>query len=114
MAMAEGERFRSEGARGIARFLSEHQHPEAGFDVSREAGPGSGRLLITCLGCGASIACRAVDAGEMAACPRSALRTVTRVRALGPGQASRIQTAVPLRAAAGPMACARRTPWQRC
>jgi hypothetical protein len=67
--MALGERFRSGGARGIARFLSDHQHCDAGFDVHREAGAGSGRLLITCRGCGHSIAYNAAEAGELAAGP---------------------------------------------
>ena len=30
------ERFRTGGARGIARFLSDHQHCDAGFDVRRD------------------------------------------------------------------------------
>lgn len=67
--MALGERFQSGGARGIARFLSDHQHCDGGFDVQREQGPGSGRLLITCLGCGEAIAYRAAEAGELAAGP---------------------------------------------
>lgn len=67
--MAIGERFRSGGARGIARFLSDHQHCDAGFDVHREAGAGTGRLKVTCKGCGASIAYKAAEAGELAAGP---------------------------------------------
>ena len=65
--MALGERFRGSGTRGIARFLAEHQHCDAGFDVRREDEPGSGRLRITCLGCGQTIAYRAAEAGELAA-----------------------------------------------
>lgn len=67
--MAIGERFRSGGARGIARFLSDHQHCDAGFDVHREADAGTGRLKVTCKGCGASIAYKAAEAGELAAGP---------------------------------------------
>src|SRR5688572_23437309 len=65
--MALGERFRGGGTRGIARFLADHQHCDAGFDVRREDEPGSGRLRITCLGCGDTVAYRAAEAGEMAA-----------------------------------------------
>jgi hypothetical protein len=68
--MALGERFRSGGARGIARFLSDHQHCDVGFDVRREAGPGTGQLSITCKGCGESIAYKAAEAGELAAGPQ--------------------------------------------
>jgi hypothetical protein len=67
MAMAVGERFRGGGARGIAKFLAEHQYCDAGFDVRRESGPGSGRLKITCKGCGKAIEYRAAEAGELAA-----------------------------------------------
>lgn len=63
------ERFRSGGARGIARFLSDHQHCDAGFDVRREAGAGTGRLSITCKGCGEGITYKAAEAGELAAGP---------------------------------------------
>jgi hypothetical protein len=64
--MALGERFRSGGTRGIARFLADHQHCDAGFDVRRENEPGSGRLKITCLGCGQEITYKAAEAGELA------------------------------------------------
>ena len=67
--MAIGERFRSGGARGIARFLSDHQNCDVGFDVRREAGPGTGLLSITCKGCGESITYKAAEAGELAAGP---------------------------------------------
>jgi hypothetical protein len=63
------ERFRSGGARGIARFLSDHQHCDAGFEVRREAGAGTGRLSITCKGCGQGITYKAAEAGELAAGP---------------------------------------------
>lgn len=65
--MAVGERFRSGGARGIARFLAEHQHCDDGFDVRRDEGVGSGRLRITCQGCGKAVDYRAAEAGELAA-----------------------------------------------
>ena len=64
--MALGERFRSAGTRGIARFLSDHQDCDAGFDVRREDAPGSGKLLITCQGCGESVAYRAAQAEALA------------------------------------------------
>lgn len=64
--MALGERFRSGGARGIARFLADHQHCDAGFDVRRDEA-GSGRLRIACLGCGQGVDYRAAEAGELAA-----------------------------------------------
>jgi hypothetical protein len=64
------ERFRSGGARGIARFLSDHQHCDSGFEVSREAGAGTGRLSITCKGCGHGITYKAAEAGELAAGPQ--------------------------------------------
>lgn len=64
--MPVGQRFRGEGARGIARFLSEHQHCDEGFDVQRGQHPGSGRLRITCLGCGASVEYRTGEPGEAA------------------------------------------------
>jgi hypothetical protein len=67
--MATGERFRSGGARGIARFLAEHQNHDAGFDVQRDQSEGTGRLRITCKGCGETIDYRAADAGELAAGP---------------------------------------------
>ena len=51
--MALTERFRSGGSRGIAGFLAEHQKCDAGFDVGRRDDPGTGRLTITCKGCGA-------------------------------------------------------------
>jgi hypothetical protein len=68
IGMAMGERFRSGGARGIARFLADHQHCDAGFDVRRDE-TGTGRLRITCLGCGATVDYRAAEAGELAAGP---------------------------------------------
>ena len=68
--MAVGERFRSGGARGIARFLADHQDCDVGFDVRREAGAGTGRLSITCKGCGAGITYKAAEAGELAAGPQ--------------------------------------------
>ena len=65
--MAIGERFRSSGAHGIARFLAEHQGCNAGFDVRRDEQLGSGKLSITCGRCGASVEYRAAEAGELAA-----------------------------------------------
>jgi hypothetical protein len=62
--MAIGERFRSGGAHGIARFLAEHQGCNSGFDVRRDGG---GKLSITCEGCGASVEYQAAEAGELAA-----------------------------------------------
>jgi hypothetical protein len=65
--MAIGERFRSGGAHGIARFLAEHQGCNSGFDVRRDEQFGTGKLSITCGGCGASVEYRAAEAGELAA-----------------------------------------------
>jgi hypothetical protein len=73
------ERFRSGGARGIARFLSDHQHCDAGFDVRREAGAGTGRLSITCKGCGHAITYKAAEAGELAAGPQLTNGDATRL-----------------------------------
>lgn len=67
--MALGERFKGSGARGIARFLSEHQSCDAGFDVRRGDPSTGGRLRITCEGCGASIDYRAAEAGQAASAP---------------------------------------------
>jgi hypothetical protein len=49
----------------ISRFLAKHQDHDAGFDVGREAGSGTGRLRIVCLGCGESIEYRAGEAAEI-------------------------------------------------
>src|SRR3954467_12160928 len=38
---------------GLSRFLIEHERCGAGFDVEHPAGVGSGRVSITCRGCGA-------------------------------------------------------------
>ena len=65
--MALGERFRSGGARGIAQFLAEHQHCDAGFDVRRNEAPGSGKLTITCQGCGQTVSYNAAEVGEIGA-----------------------------------------------
>ena len=70
--MALGERFRGGGARGIARFLSDHQDCNAGFDVRREDSGGTGRLSITCKGCHQAITYKAAEAGELAAGPQLA------------------------------------------
>src|SRR5829696_3820067 len=51
----------------ISRFLAEHQDHDAGFDVGREAGSGTGRLRVVCLGCGASVEYRAADVESVAA-----------------------------------------------
>ncbi len=65
--MPIGERFRGGGTRGIARFLADHQHCDAGFDVRRDDPHSSGKLRITCEGCGESIAYNASQAVEFAA-----------------------------------------------
>jgi hypothetical protein len=49
----------------ISRFLAEHQDHDAGFDVGREEGSGTGRLRMICLGCGQSIEYRAGEAAEI-------------------------------------------------
>jgi hypothetical protein len=64
--MTVADSFRGGGARGIARFLAGHQGCDAGFDVARDRGQGSGRLRITCKGCGASIEYRAAEARNLA------------------------------------------------
>jgi hypothetical protein len=38
---------------GLSRFLVQHERCGAGFDVAHPAGLGSGRVSITCRGCGA-------------------------------------------------------------
>jgi hypothetical protein len=63
--MALGERFRSGGARGIARFLSDHQDCAGGFDVHRDEAAGTGRLKVTCAGCGESITYKAAEAEHL-------------------------------------------------
>jgi hypothetical protein len=65
-AMAPGEWFRGAGSTGVAEFLASHQHCDAGFDVKRDRGPGSGGLKITCTGCGQSVEYLAAEAAEMA------------------------------------------------
>ena len=65
--MALGERFRSGGARGIAQFLAEHEHCDAGFDVRRDQAPGSGKLTVTCQGCGQTVSYNAAEVGEIGA-----------------------------------------------
>jgi len=67
--MAPGERFRGAGSAGVAQFLASHQHCDAGFDVRRDRGPGSGGLKITCKGCGESVEYLATEAAEMASGP---------------------------------------------
>jgi hypothetical protein len=64
MAVSEGTG--SGPARGIARFLAEHQDHDAGFDVGRESGAATGRLKVTCLECGKSVEYRAGEAAEQA------------------------------------------------
>src|SRR3954453_4909404 len=49
----------------ISRFLAEHQDHDAGFDVGREKGSGTGRLRLVCLGCGETIEYRAGEAAEI-------------------------------------------------
>jgi hypothetical protein len=67
--MALGERFRGTGSSGVADFLAEHQACDAGFDVTRDEGPGSGQLKIACKGCGKTVEYRAAEAAEMASGP---------------------------------------------
>jgi len=62
--MGLGERFRPTGTRGISRFLADHEQCDAGFDVNPEQGAGSGRLRITCQGCGSSVTYRAGELPE--------------------------------------------------
>lgn len=94
------ERFRSGGARGIARFLSDHQHCDAGFDVRREAGAGTGRLSITCKGCGEGITYKAAEAGELAAGPPLTNGDGVGVGAPAPAPAPRREPKKPRRPAA--------------
>ena len=65
--MGLGERFRSEGASDISRFLEEHQSCDAGFDVRRQDEPGRGHFTITCLGCGEKVSYKAAHIGDLAA-----------------------------------------------
>jgi hypothetical protein len=82
--MALGERFRSGGARGIARFLSDHQDCNAGFDVRREDSAGTGRLSITCKGCHQAITYKAAEAGEWPPGPAGQRRLIPAIhRAAG-------------------------------
>jgi hypothetical protein len=53
----------------VAQFLASHQHCDVGIDVTRDQGPGSGRLKITCKGCGESVEYLAAEAAEMAGGP---------------------------------------------
>ena len=62
--MALGERFRGTGSGRVAPFLAAHQDCDVGFDVTRERGPVSGRLKITCLGCGQEVEYRASEAAD--------------------------------------------------
>lgn len=64
--MALSERFKGSGAEGIARFLADHQHCDAGFDVRRGDKATAGRLRITCDGCGESIDYKAGEASDPA------------------------------------------------
>lgn len=65
--MAPGERFKGGGAPSIAQFLAEHEACDAGFNVERSDQAGSGRLRISCEGCGKSTGYRMAEAGDMAA-----------------------------------------------
>lgn len=65
--MAPGERFKGGGAPGIARFLAEHEACDAGFNVERSDQAGTGRLSISCEGCGKSTGYRMAEAGDAAA-----------------------------------------------
>lgn len=48
------EAHRQQGTlEGLSRFLVQHERCGAGFDVAHPAGLGSGRVSITCRGCGA-------------------------------------------------------------
>lgn len=53
----------SRGTSAISRFLVEHQDHDAGFDVGREAGSGTGHLRVVCLGCGESVDYRTTETG---------------------------------------------------
>lgn len=48
----EAARRRPTALDGLSRFLIEHEACGVGFDVSHPAGLGSGRLSMTCRGCG--------------------------------------------------------------
>jgi hypothetical protein len=50
----EGTGGQTTTLRGLSRFLVEHASCGEGFDVSHPAGLGSGRVTMTCRGCGAS------------------------------------------------------------
>ncbi len=63
--MAPGERFKGGGAPSIAQFLAEHEACDAGFNVERSDQAGSGRLRISCEGCGKSTGYRMAEAGDM-------------------------------------------------
>ena len=65
--MAPGERFKGGGAPSIAQFLAEHEACDAGFNVERSDQAGSGRVRISCEGCGKSTGYRMAEAGDMAA-----------------------------------------------
>ena len=49
----EASRRQSGMLEGLSRFLVQHERCGAGFDVAHPAGLGSGRVSITCRGCGA-------------------------------------------------------------
>jgi hypothetical protein len=67
--MALGERFRGTGSTSVAQFLADHQGCDAGIDVARDRNPGSGRLRISCKGCGVSASFQVAEAAEMASGP---------------------------------------------
>ncbi len=66
MRMGASEETGGGPARGVARFLAEHQDHDAGFDVGRKGGAATGPLKITCLECGKSVEYRAGEAAEQA------------------------------------------------
>jgi hypothetical protein len=50
----EADRTRRTMPESLSRFLVEHERCGAGFEVAHPAGLGSGRVAMTCRGCGAS------------------------------------------------------------
>jgi hypothetical protein len=66
--MQIGRRYQreGEGARGIARFLTDHKDCDGGFDVRRTKGGGSSNLRVICEGCGEAYEYPAAGAGGAA------------------------------------------------
>ncbi len=65
--MALGERFRSGGARGIARSLQSISTATRASTSGATRLPGSGKLTITCQGCGETVSYNAAQVGEIGA-----------------------------------------------